>query len=359
MKVASTPEGVSRLRISYEGLVPTVHLQLARLGARRRCRQLVEAVVANSPSDLLNNPLDQNRFLQEAGAVVLAVRRQTGPVCEANFDGFQMRAGDIVLCEAFMECLATRDLDFTLLAPVRSTKPPRQGRGRDQTRSVMCLVGFVLAIGLSAIRCDMVGLSEHCGFPLPLCSMVLTLTFACCMAKVFDWNEALQAVNGAVVITIAASFALKAAMQNSGAAEKLAQSLVDLGSKFGTFGVLCTVYAGTAVLTNIMSNTATCILMLEIATGVAQQLQEMYPESAPSSKEMILLVILAANAAFTTPIATACNMLVVDAGKYVFMDFVRFGLPLQFVAMFVTCGVVYWSASGSAVPQAADSLMIG
>jgi len=72
-----------------------------------------------------------------------------------------------------------------------------------------------------------------------LAPMVLTIVLSCCLLKVYDWREAVQSVNGSVVVTIAASFALSAAMKNSGAAKALAEGVVALGLHGGEFGVMC------------------------------------------------------------------------------------------------------------------------
>ena len=107
---------------------------------------------------------------------------------------------------------------------------------------------------------------------LPLATAVLLLDFLCCFSKVLSWREALASVNGHVVVTIASSFGISAALTRTGAARALATGLLAVGLPLGPPGVLCMVYAGTALLTNIISNTATCIMMIPVAHHISQDL---------------------------------------------------------------------------------------
>ena len=118
-------------------------------------------------------------------------------------------------------------------------------------------------------------------------------------------------------------------------------SSVKVGLHYGPFGVLCMVYAGTALLTNIISNTATCVMMIPVASHVSHQLQATDCPCPFNEKTLLILVILASNSAFATPLGSPCNILVVDAGDYSFSDFLRFGGVLQLMMMVATCCLLY------------------
>jgi len=98
-------------------------------------------------------------------------------------------------------------------------------------------------------------------------------------------------------------------------------------------------YFATACLSNLISNTATAVMMVPISVDVTYILNP----SATSAdvKNSVILIIMAANAAFSTPIATSTNMLVVEPGNYRFIDYLKFGLPLQVLLAFVTCAAAY------------------
>mmetsp|Transcript_21080 Transcript_21080/g.33987 ORF Transcript_21080/g.33987 Transcript_21080/m.33987 type:complete len:702 (-) Transcript_21080:93-2198(-) len=325
LRVSATPAGVQALRAGFNGLLPKMKDELDRLGAQRRKRKMVEAVVGQS-SSLKDAPFNAQRFIEDAGAVILAVRRAGWPgareaALPSSYDKFDIREGDVILFEAFIDKFNKQKHEFSLVSIVNDTKPPRRGNLQDEMRAVFCLGGLLVMVVLTAL--DIVQLTPT----------VLALVLACCIGKVYDWQEARQSVNGGVMITIACAFALSAAMKSSGAAEAIASLVVNVGLRAGSFGVLCAVYVATAMLSNIISNTATAVMMLPIAAEVASRVGE-------DVKGFVLLIIFAANAAFSTPIATPCNMLVVDAGAYRFGDFLKFGLPLQILLTFVTCGAV-------------------
>jgi len=335
LKLSATAEGIAKLRKSFDGLEPAMHREIAMLGAHRRYRRMAEAVVSGDSCLVQGSLAEQQKYLlQKAGSVILAVRRTEAQMEAVQEEGFsRLCPGDVLLVEAFTErILPIRD--FALVKLVEGSKPPRRGRRQDRLRGTFCLLGFVFVIAMNGL-----GLA-------PLAPAVIALDILCCFAKVMDWQEAALAVNGGVMITIAASFGVSAALTNTGAATAMATSLVNVGLRFGHAGVLCMVYAGTVILTNIISNTATCVLMVPIAMRVAKQLQEGGDDGSTvlNERSLLLLVIFAANAAFATPLGSACNMLVVEAGNYHFTDFLKFGGLLQVVMMISTCLVLlYWT----------------
>ena len=333
IKVAAGAASIARLRKAYDGLEPAVHKDLATLGPHRRHRRLFEAVVASN-SALVTEPLakQKERLLRKAGSVILAIRHSSSEAAAADLEArspLKLVPGDVLLLEAFPDCL-DRLADFSVVAAVESSKPPRRGRQQDRLRGLLCLFGFVLAIGLNGL-----------GF-LPLAAAVLALDFFCCCARVLSWREAMRGVNGSVMMTIAASFGISAAMTKTGAAAALANALLNVGLRSGPFGVLCMVYCGTALLTNIISNTATCVMMIPVAVHVAKQLRQSDGCENIDEKTLLFLVIFAANASFATPLGSPSNILVVDAGNYTFGDFVRFGGMLQIIMMWATCSALYY-----------------
>lgn len=323
LKVMANAASIARLRRSYDGLEPAVHRDLDILGGRRRHRRLFEVVVGAN-SKLLKAPLvEQKQRLLQMGCVILALRHPDGG---GTTPSGHIAAGDILLVEAFPGIDGTAD--FVVIAPVDASKPPRSGRQQDRLRGLLCLVGFILVI-----LCN--------GFSiLPLATAVLVLDFLCCFAKVLGWREALQSVNGGVIMTIASSFGISAALTQTGAAHALANALLSAGLGFGPLGVLITLYTGTALLTNIISNTATCVMMIPVAAHISEELQGT-ENSELNLKTLIIMVILASNAAFATPLGSPCNLLVVDAGDYEFRDFLRFGGMLQLVLLVSTCTLLY------------------
>ena len=99
---------------------------------------------------------------------------------------------------------------------------------------------------------------------------------------------------------------------------------MDVVSPFGTVAVLSVLFLVVAIMTNVLSNSATAVLFTPIAISAAHLL-------GVDPKPFVLAVIYAANCCFATPIAYQTNLLVMGPGHYKFMDYVRFGGPLVLV----------------------------
>ena len=132
---------------------------------------------------------------------------------------------------------------------------------------------------------------------------------------------AYRAINWSTVVLIAAMLPMSTAMEVTGGAEFLANALVQTLGSVGPLAVLAGVFILTSLLSQVMSNTATVVLLAPIVLQTAQQLQS-------SPYPLMMATAVAAAAAFLTPIASPTNMLVFAPGGYKFGDFSRLGLPL-------------------------------
>jgi hypothetical protein len=148
-------------------------------------------------------------------------------------------------------------------------------------------------------------------------------------------NAARASVNWNVITTIAAAFGISAALEETGVAGAIAETLVSGASGLGagTVGVLIAVYVATFFLCNVVGNNAAAALMYPIAAGAAEQ-------QLIDRDQMAFLLMLAASASFMSPFGYQTNLMVYGPGGYVFADFLRFGVPMQFVQMVVSVGVV-------------------
>jgi di/tricarboxylate transporter len=136
--------------------------------------------------------------------------------------------------------------------------------------------------------------------------------------------EAVEAIELRVLVAIAASFALGVAIEKTGLAAIVGRSLLDVAGGFGPIGVVTGLYVATALLTELISNNSAAALMFPFAMAVSRT-------GGIDSKPLLLIVMMAASASFSTPIGYQTNLMVYGPGRYRFMDFIRFGVPLQIV----------------------------
>ena len=142
-------------------------------------------------------------------------------------------------------------------------------------------------------------------------------------------REAYASVDWPLMFLIYTTIALGTAMESTGAANFLAQNMVGVSSgwfeeAWKPLAMLAVVYLLTLVITEVLSNNATVVLMMPIALGIAAQL-------GLDPRPFAVAIVLASSAAFATPIGYQTNTFVYSAGGYRFSDFFRIGLPLNVI----------------------------
>ena len=136
------------------------------------------------------------------------------------------------------------------------------------------------------------------------------------------------------VIMLACLIPLGTAVSNTGLANLIAGQLVELLRSWGPTAVLSGIYLLTSILTSIMSNNATAVLMIPVSLSVALQLQV-------DPKPFIMAVMFAASASFMTPIGYQTNLFIFGPGGYKFIDFVKVGTPLS---------ILFWLMASFLIP---------
>lgn len=219
-----------------------------------------------------------------------------------------LEAGDTLLLQGTWAALDKRLADPRVLA-VHSPEVVRRqaiplGHRAAQALGVLLLLVLLLVTSpfpsaMAAVICA--GLMVLLG--------VLTVPQ---MWKGVDWNTC---------ILVGGMIPLAAAMTQSGLAQQIADGLIALVGWAGPLAVLAGLFAVTAGLTQVMSNTAAALVMLPIAAASG-------PEMGVSAMPMIIAVTVGAHAALLTPVATPVNLMVVGPGGYAFGDYWKYGLPV-------------------------------
>ena len=149
----------------------------------------------------------------------------------------------------------------------------------------------------------------------------LLTVFAGCFRNV---EAAYKTINWESIVLIAAMMPMSTALEKTGASALVSQGLVDSLGSMGPTALLAGIYFTTSLMTMFISNTATAVLMAPIALVAAQQV-------GVSPYSFLFAVTLGASMCFASPFSTPPNALVMKAGGYTFMDYVKIGLPLQII----------------------------
>lgn len=149
----------------------------------------------------------------------------------------------------------------------------------------------------------------------------LLTIFAGCFRNV---EAAYKTINWESIVLIAAMMPMSTALEKTGASALVSQGLVDSLGAMGPTALLAGIYFTTSLMTMFISNTATAVLMAPIALVAAHQV-------GVSPYSFLFAVTLGASMCFASPFSTPPNALVMKAGGYTFMDYVKVGLPLQII----------------------------
>jgi di/tricarboxylate transporter len=194
--------------------------------------------------------------------------------------------------------------------------------GPGARRVTVIVLGMVVLLATGAVPPAVAGL---------LAAGALVVT------RVVSVDQAYRSVSWTTVVLVAGMIPLSTAMRTSGAAEQVADRLVDVVGDAGPYPLLVGIFVVTAVLGQLVSNTATVLIVIPIAVSAAASLDV-------STLPVLMSLNVASSAALLTPMATAANMMVMGPGGYRFGDYARLGLPLLVWFFVVAVGVVpvFW-----------------
>jgi di/tricarboxylate transporter len=287
---------------------------------------LVEVRVP-SGSDLADQRVGDVRFRQRYEATILAVRRGE-TVIRDRFEDVVLEVDDTLLVRTAGDNVDvlrdTANLVVTAVAAGGPIDREPTGTYREEkaptTVAVVAGVVAVAALGLVSIAIA-----------------ALAGVVAMIVAGVLEPEEAYDAVSWDVVFLLAGMIPLGIALENSGGATFVADLVVLVAGALPPLAVVGLFYLVTAVVTNLVSNNATVVLMIPVAVDVAAQL-------GATPFAFVLAVTFAASTSFLTPVGYQTNLMVYGPGGYEFTDFLRVGAPLQLLmAVVTTLGIwAFW-----------------
>jgi di/tricarboxylate transporter len=309
------------------GLVPATD-QVFKLDSPRSRRCLIEAVTSHR-CPILGKTIRDGQFRSRYNAVVIAVARE-GERIRAKIGDIVLRAGDTLLLEAHPSFLNQHrhSRDFFLVSRLENSSPPSYERAAVARGILLAMVAVVTVSESFAERTlSVAGWSLALGqitmFKAALVAAALMIVTRCCRIE-----QARRAIDWQVLLAIAASFAIGAALEKTGAAHGIA------GGVIRTVGgspwlALAAIYGVTLVVTELITNNAAAALMFPFALATAASL---HVNPVP----FVIVVMMAASAGFATPIGYQTNLMVYGPGGYRFSDYLRVGVPLDLLVWLVT-----------------------
>ncbi|MEY4520401.1 MAG: hypothetical protein RLZZ499_3001 [Cyanobacteriota bacterium] len=277
----------------------------------------VAEVLILSNSRLIGATLKDLRFRQRYNLTVLALRRGEELIRE-RLGRVSLRFGDLLLVQGDKQSLLGLQTTRELL--VIEQKEPEAIRRDKAWLAIAIILGVVLIAAFDL---------------LPILVSALMGVVLMIVTGVIKPGEVYGAVRWDVIFLLAGLIPLGTAMENSGATKWLADNLMVLGGNFSGYWVLLFFYIITSLLTEILSNNATVVLLLPIAAEVAKALS-LNPIS------LMFAVTFAASNSFMTPIGYQTNTMVYGPGGYKFWDFFRVGAPLNLLMTIFTPLLIMW-----------------
>lgn len=270
-------------------------------------------------------------FYEHYQAVVIAIHRN-GERITSNIKNLKLKPGDnlvLLTTDKFIQNWGESKI-FYLTSYIRDYRTT----GTFWKKWLAFIILLLMIIGTTVGK--FIQSSSDINFDMFYFSSIAAILLI--WMKIMPHQKYTKAISWDVLITIACAFAISKAMQNSGAAEAIARTTINLSIGFGPVGVLAALYLITAVFTEIITNNAAAALVFPIALAASLQLDV-------DPKPFFVTIAIAASASFSTPIGYQTNLIVQAIGNYKFSDYLKIGLPLNILAFILSMLLIpyFWS----------------
>lgn len=271
-------------------------------------------VLIHPESKLIGKSLREANFRSSYNMHVIGLRRDKEPV--KDFEDIKLHASDTLLLSGTwprLHQLQSKTHDFVMLEMPREHAEVVPAYRRMPVALVI-LVGMVVLTLFNIV---------------PLVAAVIMAAMAAVFTRCLTMQDSYRAIHWSSLVLVAGMLPLADALHKTGGTELVVNTLLSALGESGPQVMLTVLFFLTAALGLVLSNTASAVLVTPIAITAANALDvSPYP--------FAVAVLIAASAAFVTPVSTPVVTLVVEPGRYKFMDFVKVGVPLLLLTYVVT-----------------------
>jgi len=273
-------------------------------------------VVIPPRSAMVGREVFPGMVTESGDLLILAVQRRGEDLGPGKVN---LEVGDTMLLQGTWTALDKRLADPEVLVVHSPDVVRRQAvpMGAGAKAAIGILIAMVLALALNLVPSAIAG---------------VVAAVAMVLLGVLSVEQAYRSVNWTTVILVGAMTPLSAAMAETGAAQLLADKLIAVVGEAGPYALLAGLFLLTAVLGQLISNTATALIIIPIAVAAALEL-------GISPRPVMMSVCVAAAASFLTPVATPVNLMIMGPGGYKFGDYWKIGIVCM--AWFFVLAVFY------------------
>lgn len=266
------------------------------------------------PTSQLNGARLKTSGLREHYNVnVLGIRRSHNYILN-DLSEEKLHAGDVLLVQGSwtnIGQLAGENEDWVVL-----------GQPKEQAQKVILtnkapIAGAIMVLMVAMMMFDFIPIA-------PVTAVIIAGLLMVLMGCFRNVEAAYKTINWESIVLIAAMMPMSTALEKTGVSAQISHTLVDSLGSMSPLVLLAGIYLTTSVMTMFISNTATAVLMAPIALSAAKEIHA-------SPYAFLFAVTIAASMCFMSPFSTPPNALVMRAGQYTFMDYVKVGFPLQLV----------------------------
>lgn len=299
---------------------------------------IVSELVVPGESSIVGRTLAASDFRQRYNCVVLAVHRN-GLNITSRMAELSIERGDTLLVITAVNNLPalkeTRDFVLTDAPEAKRDDAPAPVRPRwPIVLSWSVLAGVVLTVTITDYLSRMTPAVPS--VPIHYAGLVGALVLL--WSKIISPREAYASIDWQVLLMLYGLLGLGMAMQSTGTAEWLAKHMVSFVEDFVSkevlpYAMLWLVFLFTIILTEILSNNATAVMMVPIVVRLAGEL-------GVDSRPFIIGITVAASACFALPMGYQTHMMVYGPGGYRFSDYLRIGIPLNIICLLIACPII-------------------